>query len=240
MFSPYYNIDLEAKPIANIRPTSMTRRQILNIPAEKNLVPNFLQIPTMNKISWRKIGTMVLIKLGLAKFKTIGFIKIVYFLIFKIKFLLTIFFFKFLSLLKFYKVFKFLILPLSLFPLLSSIILSLIPSFFSVINSFISPASDRLSVVNNVTPTLSTVSQEVLLVPDDVTVIRPVGQTEIIDPISQILNAVNSIRYDTSELIDPTLKSFQKELSSEKCIERIACKMVTTGNASIIPIWINW
>lgn len=224
---------------------SMTRRQLSNIQTEKNLTPSSQLISIMNDISWRKIGIMALIKLGLVKLKTIGFIKILYFLIFKIKFLLATFFFKFLSLLKFYKVFKFFILPLSLFPLLSTITLSLIPYFLSMINTLVSPASDRLSVpteiINSVTPQ-STVSQSVL-VPDDVTVTRPAGQiivSEVIDPLSEILNAVNSIRYDTSELIDPTLKLFQKELSSEKCIERIACKMATTGKASIIPLWINW
>lgn len=186
---------------------------------------------------------MALIKLGLAKLKTIGFIQILYFLIFKITILLMTFFFKFISLLKFYKLIKFVLLPLSLFPLLSSFVLSFIPSLFSMVNTLVYPASDRLSVVNNITPTQSTVLQEVLLVPDDVTILRPISQTvvtEVVDPISEILNAINSIRYDTSELIDPTLKLFQKELSSEKCIERIACKMATTGKASIIPFWINW
>lgn len=47
-------------------------------------------------------------------------------------------------------------------------------------------------------------------------------------------------RLEMLELFDPALTVFQKVLDSEKCVERIACRMAVVEKAGILPVWINW
>jgi len=47
-------------------------------------------------------------------------------------------------------------------------------------------------------------------------------------------------RLEMLELFDPALMVFQKVLDSEKCVERIACRMAVVEKAGILPVWINW
>lgn len=42
------------------------------------------------------------------------------------------------------------------------------------------------------------------------------------------------------ELFDPTLDIFEKLLDSEKCVERIACRIAGAEKAGVMPIWISW
>lgn len=251
MFSSDKWIHFGAKPIADNRQPGMAQRQPLSgIPAEKNIVSIVQRIPVMNGVNWQKIGTMAaLIKLGMVKLKAIGFIKILYFLMLKVKYFMTKIFFKSILLLKFYNIFKFLMLPMFLLPLLAIIISPLVSSPLSSspilpLISNILGGTDRLySAIDSVNPTQVVITEETILVPENEIITRPIGQvidTDIPGSIFDLDNLFNGIRYDTSELLDPTLKLFQEELSSEKCIERIACKMATTGKASVIPLWINW
>jgi len=45
---------------------------------------------------------------------------------------------------------------------------------------------------------------------------------------------------ESTQLSDPTIDIFQKLLDSEKCVERIACRISMTEKIGIVPIWINW
>lgn len=45
---------------------------------------------------------------------------------------------------------------------------------------------------------------------------------------------------ESMEIFDPTLAIFQKVLDSEKCVERIACRIAAAEKAGIMPYWINW
>jgi len=45
---------------------------------------------------------------------------------------------------------------------------------------------------------------------------------------------------ESTQLSDPTIEIFQKLLDSEKCVERIACRISMTEKTGIVPIWINW
>ncbi|XP_022166517.1 uncharacterized protein LOC111031038 [Myzus persicae] len=46
--------------------------------------------------------------------------------------------------------------------------------------------------------------------------------------------------HESIQLSDPTLDIFQKLLDSEKCVERIACRISVAENIGNVPIWINW
>lgn len=39
---------------------------------------------------------------------------------------------------------------------------------------------------------------------------------------------------------DPALDVFQQVLDTEKCVERIACRIAAAENTGIMPFWINW
>lgn len=76
-------------------------------------------------------------------------------------------------------------------------------------------------------------------------VVVPPVQTQVIAGSNippDVIDAFNNIglRYDPLEVMDPTLDLFQKELNSENCVERIACKIAANGKTGIIPLWINW
>lgn len=45
---------------------------------------------------------------------------------------------------------------------------------------------------------------------------------------------------ESTQLSDPTLEIFQKLLDSEKCVERIACRISVAEKTRNVPIWINW
>jgi len=77
------------------------------------------------------------------------------------------------------------------------------------------------------------------------TVVVPSGQSQLIPNSNAppgVINAFKNLglQYEPLEVMDPTLDLFQMELNSEKCVERIACKIAATGKTGIIPLWINW
>lgn len=45
---------------------------------------------------------------------------------------------------------------------------------------------------------------------------------------------------ESTQLSDPTTDIFQKLLDSEKCVERIACRISMTEKIGNVPIWVNW
>jgi len=140
-----YNWPIENTPIIDHHKlTSHLPTPITNIPKLVKMTPdthqsqipqNKIVIPIPNGflIDWRKIGIIALSKLVLVKLKAFFVIKILLFLMFKLKFIMVIISaFKFILLLKFMKFFK-VLLPLFLLPLFLIMLLS--PLFFILIYS---------------------------------------------------------------------------------------------------------
>ncbi|KAL4107779.1 hypothetical protein QTP88_018070 [Uroleucon formosanum] len=107
---------------------SMTSEHQSQIPQNKIVI----LIPKDFLIDWRKIGIIALGKLILVKLKAFSVIKILFFLMFKLKLIMLICAFKFILLLTFIKFFK-VLLPLFLLPLFLIMLLS--PLFFISIYS---------------------------------------------------------------------------------------------------------
>lgn len=45
---------------------------------------------------------------------------------------------------------------------------------------------------------------------------------------------------DQSKIFDPTLAIYQNILDTEKCTERIACRIAVTEKVGVMPHWVNW
>jgi len=258
-----------------------------------------IEIPSINEVIWRRIGLMALIKLGLVKMKTIGFIKILFLILFKLKFVLITLFLKFITLLKFIKfsILQLLILSLTTIiffmtmkatpmntPLMNNLNNSNNnnPSTFPTFNTLIpnnkdismpaemffietTPSDEKILI-----PLNEQISVEEVLIPSSEETIVSIPADEIItipannnfpffervrnpsqSPISVIpnsntqsdidnINFRDGLQYEPIEVLDPTLDLFQKELNSETCVERIACKIAATGKTGIIPLGMNW
>lgn len=259
-----------------------------------------IEIPSMNEEIWRRIGLMALIKLGLVKMKTIGFIKILFLILFKLKFVLITLFLKFIKLLKFVKfsILQLLILPLTAIiffmtmkatpmntPLNNNNNPGTIPTFNTLIpNNIDTIPSDKTifipsfeeilipSVEQVLIPSVEQVSlppkvvsrpsneETIIFVPSGQTITVPENTNLLLPegirnpsrlPISVIpnsntqsdidnINFRGGLQYEPIEVLDPTLDLFQKELNSETCVERIACKIAATGKTGIIPLGMNW
>jgi len=271
---PTYTIDFKSHPILDTRQDISILQPPEGIPAAQNNIssssrPN--EVPITYEVPWRGIGLMALIKLGLVKLKVIGFIKLLYLLLFKLKFVLVVLFLKFFSILKFI---KFSSLPLFFLPLAAVIFLvtmKTFPAYSSLILGMNNPSTitSNTPIPNNekvmnppdetITFTEEIISTpgETILVPSGQTqtvvippgqtqsVVVPPGQTQFIPGLNippDVIEGFNNIglRYEPLEVMDPTLDLFQKELNSEKCVERIACKIAANGKTGIIPLWINW
>lgn len=255
--SPSYwmgSVENQSIPVGNrqttLQPPTIDNRQLPNTPPVQGSMPGFQQqmiasVPTINGINWRRIGAMAVIKLGLVKLKAIGFINILLFLLFKIKIFMAVVFFKFLSLLKFMKLFKFMIIPLLVIPFLPILASLIYP--MNRVNPQVLPTSSNF----NIRPYGSSEeSGERVLIPGE-TILIPGSSTTVARPqnfpnggipngVADALNFLSGQRYEPSALLDPESDLFRKELESEKCVERIACKMAATGKAGIMPLWINW
>lgn len=54
-------------------------------------------------------------------------------------------------------------------------------------------------------------------------------------------NNILNVRHNESfKLFDSSLNILEKVLNSEKCIERIACRISAAEKFGILPFWINW
>jgi len=269
---PTYKIDFKTQPILDAKQNSLTLQPPEGIPAVQNNLssspqPTMKEVPIINELLWRRIGIMALIKLGLVKLKVIGFIKILYFLLFKLKFILIVLFLKFFTLLKFIKFssLSFLFLPLAAIIFL----INNNQGIFSAANTPIPKYNEE--VISSPDGTIQFTEEivntpgETTYVPTGQTVLVPIGETEtvlvssgqketILVPSGQtqvvpgsnipqdVIDAFSNVglRYEPLEVMDPTLVLFQTELNSEDCVERIACKIAATGKTGIIPFWINW
>lgn len=133
-----------AVPIAN-PPVPNTNPQLTIFPKSlTNLQePNIMnvEIPTasseyysieLRNLNWRRVGLLlVFIKLGLVTIKSVGFIKILFFFLFKLKLLLILVLFKTISIFNILLFSKFVVIPLFLLPLLPIIVSIISPKFMA-------------------------------------------------------------------------------------------------------------
>jgi len=54
------------------------------------------------------------------------------------------------------------------------------------------------------------------------------------------LNLIDTQQNEPLGLFDPTVDIYQTILDSEKCIERIACRIAVTEKGGVMPFWVNW
>lgn len=170
-----------------------------------------------------KIGMLALLKIAVAKLKALGFIKAMLLVLFKLKLLLLVLAIKSLLLVKFVK------LTLALPALLS---LLMFPMMFS-----------RLSRLN------SLLNSPVLVptgFPDNTPGNRPGGnggnggggggngggggdddgkRRSSLDPL---------------DALDPSMTYFRRLARTEKCVERVSCRMAGAPQPSLPFIWLNW
>ncbi|XP_050442508.1 uncharacterized protein LOC126846764 [Adelges cooleyi] len=158
-----------------------------------------------------KIGMLAMIKIGLAKLKALGFVKALLLLLLKLKFFLVLLLFKFLMLLKMMKLLKLLLLPF----LLSLALPLLLPLLLTIF-----PRLMRL---------LFLLSQPALV---------PNTNTNTTPNPNETLQKRRS-HLDPIELLDPNLAQIRNIVQSEKCIQRIACRLAGT-QSSFTSIWTNW
>lgn len=210
-----------------------------------NIVNPLQQIQMVfEKIDWHKVGILALFKFGLAKLKAFGFLKLLFLLVFKLKLFLIAMFFKFLLILKLMKVFKILMVPLILLtvlPMLGSALSS--PMLVGGILSFPQRIIDFLTG-----PVYAPAATAVTKYSDSDPTILPSGSSSastakiggVSTTVRSKLGDLNLFDRRRLELLDPTLTVLRKVLDSEKCVERIACRMAVVENAGILPVWINW
>lgn len=196
------------------------------------------------KIDWHKVGILALMKFGLAKLKAFGFLKILFLLVFKLKLFLIAMFFKFLLILKLMKVFKILMIPLILLtvlPMLGSALSS--PTLVGGLLSFPQRIIDYLTG-----PVYAPAATAITKYSDSDPTILSSGSSSassaktggVSTSAQSKIGDFNLFDRRRLELLDPTLTVLRKILDSEKCVERIACRMAVVENAGILPVWINW
>lgn len=238
-------------------PAAMIHHNMMNFPVqnpnsqvEKFNVHNTMQQIQMitDKIDWHKVGVLAFFKLGLAKLKAFGFLKILFLLVFKLKLFLIAMFFKFLLILKLMKFFKLLMVPLillSLLPVMSTVASPmLIGGLLSVPSRIIdyltgpvyAPASSNVA-------TKYSAAADPTILPGAATASAAKAAGWSVPALFKFddWNALDVRRLDTlQEMMDPSMNLFRKMLDTEKCVERIGCRMAVVENAGIVPAWINW
>jgi len=193
-----------------------------------------------DKIDWHKIGILALVKIGLAKLKAFGFLKILFLLVFKLKMFLIAMFFKFLLIAKLMKLFKLIMIPLVLLTLLP-----LILSLFSAPMAISGILSIPRRIIEFLTEPVYTPATSASKLYTDPTALPSTAVAKN-GGLPSSLNKPedppvhDKRRLEMFELFDPALTVFKKVLDSEKCVERIACRMAVVEKAGILPVWINW
>lgn len=207
------------------------------------------------KMNWQKFGILALIKLGLAKLQAIGFFKTAFLLLVKFKLYMVAVFVKFILLLKLIKSFNTLMLPFLFFKFLPTLInlyyntmgqMNRLPDMQQIRNQL-----DRFGQLPS--------NQEVVQRPGGI-YYRPQTRppSSVVNRVpGQTVNGINtpggtllpSLRLDdllngqpnpALEFYDPTFGVYQRVLESEKCVERIACRIAAAERTGMMPIWINW
>lgn len=257
---------IDNKPLSNNNYQPSINTVMNKYPSVFHPQEKVLNISNKFKVDWKAISIMTLLKLGLIKIKSFGIINFLLFLLFKLKFFLITAFFKILLIFKFMKFFKMLVLSLWLSPVLPILTTLLFPPLFSiprlVLNSIMRPAdapttqSPTPNNPPNMSPSTNRPSQQPSAPaqpnrPNIPPATQPTmgrliltatnnNQNDLRDLKTNDLNLSDERWHEPFESFDPTSDIFQKLLDSEKCVERIACRMATANQAGIINSWINW
>lgn len=189
-----------------------------------------------DKIDWQKIGILALFKIGLAKIKAFSFLKILFLLVFKLKLFLIAVFFKFLLILKLMKLVKLMTIPM------------LLAMFLPMMSSLASPTviGGLLSLPNRI---IDFLTQPVYAPAAIAATHKHTVSAEAAKTNANAGGGSSSKPDDPStpghrrrrlNAIDPALDAFWNVLDSEKCVERIACRVAVVERIGILPAWINW
>lgn len=214
------------------------------------------------KVDWKLIGIAALVKLGLVKLKAFALLNALLSLLLKFKAFAVATVFKFALLLKLLKFFKVLLVP-SLLALLSPLALSALHMFPSqalpMPNNSSAAALPGLPSVLSGLPSILPPGQLTNptqgLLPGVLGPGRP-GVPSTVRPTGQGGSALRPAAFAKSDdsqslrrgrlhesppdSFHPTLEVFRELLDSERCVERIACRMAAAEKSGAMPPWINW
>jgi len=192
------------------------------IPQSSRPVPIIAEIrhPSKHKMSIdvTKIGLFALVKIAMAKLKALGFIKALLFMLFKLKLLILVLAIKALMFMKMVKMTLFLPALLSIFTW---------PIILSRLWNMQKLGSTPVLVPNNfgnMGPTNGPNGPDGPNEPDE-------------DDGSK---SRMRKRLDNFQVMETGMASFRQIMRSEKCVERVSCRMAGAKNPSLTLIWMNW
>ncbi|VVC34767.1 Hypothetical protein CINCED_3A020327 [Cinara cedri] len=168
-----------------------------------------------NKMSvdMTKIGMLAMVKIAMAKFKALGFIKALLLVVFKLKLLIILVFLKFLMISKFTKLTMLLPALVSFFTM---------PMFFSRLSRLYALLNDQTSG--------SAYSNTGDLYPTSNTDLQ--GLTDA--------SRKRTSQLDPLEVLVPGMTNFGQIIRSEKCLERVSCQLAGAKKPNLALIWLNW
>lgn len=198
----------------------------------------------IDKIEWHKVGILALLKVGMAKLKLFSFLKLLFLLVFKLKLFMIALFFKFLLALKLMKFFKLLMIPLILIgvlPIISSIASpSLVGGLLSIPTRIIdyltgpvyvpgtAPAATKHSAADSAAQSSVTSAKNSPPSSSSAGLLERAG-----------VDSQDRRRREFAGLSDATFEVLQKVLDSEKCLQRIACRLAVVEKPGTLPAWVN-
>lgn len=193
------------------------------IPQSSRPVPIIAEIrhPSKHKMSIdvTKIGLFALVKIAMAKLKALGFIKALLFMLFKLKLLILVLTIKALMFMKMVKMTLFLPALLSIFTW--PILLSRLWNMHRLSNqAVLVPNNFGMNPSNN----------------------QPGGTNgnDGADGDDDIEGGKMRSRLDNSQVMGTGIASFRQIMRTEKCVERVSCRMAGAKHPSLALIWINW
>jgi len=221
---------------------------------------NYLN-PFLNNVNLKTISMLTLFKLGLAKLQAIGFLITLFQLGFSFKLYMAAVFINFLLTKKLVKFFKILLLPLFLARLLPLFIqLLMMPGRLLDLMRRMNNNNIPASQPGGVRPSGTQPNQQGAATPGSIqrgNMVRamskgiPISESTVVDYniVGKTNDSILKLEdthltdlqsYGSMQLSDSTLDIFQKLLDSEKCVERIACRISVAEKTGNVPIWINW
>lgn len=177
--------------------------------------------PSKHKMSIdvTKIGLLALIKIAMAKLKALGFIKAMLLMLFKLKLLILVLAIKALMLMKMVKMTLFLPALLSIFTF--PMILSRLKNMHSLLNQ-------PVLVPNGFGQNQGNPSG------------GGNGPGSDSDDGDDPESLKRRSRLDQLEVMGTIPTSFRQIMRSEKCVERVSCRMAGAERPSVLLIWLNW
>lgn len=160
-----------------------------------------------------KIGMLALIKIALAKLKALGFVKGMLLLLFKLKLFLLLIAMKFLMIAKFTKL---------------ALLLPALLSFFTVPMMF-----SRLS-------RLHSLLNQPVLVPNNFGNTNTQSNNTAANPTAEESESSRTSRVEPPEVSVPKMTRLGQIIRSEKCLQRVSCRIAGAKKPSLALIWLNW